>query len=191
MNAEHAVKRRRVSIAQLDSIVGPLKSSNPTIANALDILSIDSSELISLCNTHHISLTYQDVQSLKAQIASTLLQSHSNIKHWSSLPDLLSPIQPALPRVIFFGNPELDALFPSLPHPCFLELLETKQEGGPGEEDPLCASHQAAMNLTVASAAKGARVLLVDTGMGTEIGKGGKGKSALLHCTALDCVLHL
>lgn len=179
--SEPSVKKRRLSTSQLGFIVGQLKACSgtniPPTGNALDILSIDSSELLRLCDTQNIAVTYQDVQSLKVHVASTLLtsQSKDSLAEWSSsLPDLLSPLtHHPLPRQVFFGKAELDDLFPSLPHPSLLELLETKQEESyPGHA--VCISHQVAMTLVVASAARGAKVLLLDTGIGTEIGEGRK-----------------
>jgi hypothetical protein len=190
MNAEPAAKKRRVSIARLDSIISQLKTTDasPRISNAVDILSIDSHELLRVCHTHRIPLTYQEVQSLKSQIAVSLLSRKVQpARHWSTLPDLLSPTTPTLPRQIFFGNPDLDALFPSLPHPALVELLEMKQDPGSAGDDPVpvrSSSHQVGMTLALASAARGAHVLLIDTGVGTEIGEG------VIVRLSLDDVLH-
>lgn len=172
-------KRRRVAMDRLDSVVGQMKkackgaSARPTV-HAQDILSMDSSDIIRLCASQDIAISYQDVKSIKEDVAAATLlpaQAKAVLCEWPiSLPDLLPPPSlHLLPRHIFFGTPELDALFPSLPHPSFLELLETKQEVSyPG--DVVRVSHQVAMSLAIASAARGAKVLLLDTGIGTEMG---------------------
>jgi hypothetical protein len=52
-----------------------------------------------------------------------------------------------------------------------MEIIDAKQDSPVLVEEPFRTSHQVAMSLVVASAAQGSRVLLLDTGNGTEIGK--------------------
>lgn len=177
MNAEHKVKKRRVLNDRLGPIISRLRAAgtSPPILNTLDFLSIESSELLKICETHNISLSFQEVQQLKTAISVTL-HSGPPVTNWSSLPNLL-PTQDShhhyLPRKLFFGNFDLDSLFPSLPHPSVLELVESHGEDCGGHEgESVNITHHVAMTLALASAARGARVLLIDTGIGTVIGEG-------------------
>ena len=156
--------------ARVDQVVETLRASStdPTITNATDLLSIDSHKILELCNTYSIDISFQEVESLKNEVSAAILASDTTFQ-WSDLSDPFSYSSAEISKCIHFGNPELDVFLQSLSRSALIELFDTTLASA--GTDPFQPGHHVVIQMTIASAAKGSRVLLIDSGHGTEIGK--------------------
>ena len=156
------------TLSVVGDIISKIKSceESPLVSNPIDFLTVNTKKLIEQCERCDIALSHQDVMNIKAQVADSYLPDH--LSHWTDLPDLFPPQELSFSRKVYFGNNDLQRMFKSLPHPAFIELLDVQRETA-SENDHL--SHHIAFSIAVASAAAGSKILLLDTGVGTEIGK--------------------